>query len=547
MSFDGIVTRCVSTHLQQALVGGKINKVYQISKYELLFYVRANYQNLKFLISCHPNNARIALTMENYPTPLVPSQLTMTLRKHLEGAFIKEIKQLGFERIVEISILGRNEMGDDISFRLIVEIMGKHANAILCRQDGKIIDALKRINPDMSTVRVVQPGVAYQYPPLHEHKKDPLSFQHHAYEKMYLDYAGMSPALCRELVYRESQQEKIEGLLEDALQEGQLYLSYKDGKEDYHLIPFKHFGDHIQAYPLFQGLDHFYRKKDENDRIKQQTSDLNHFLKNEKTKSENKLAKLEQELFECTNCDDLKLKGELLYSQLHLVQKGMKSVTLNNYYDNQPITVELDIRLDGKSNAKKYFQRYQKAKNALAYLQVQIKKTKEELEYFDTLLEQMKHVGLYDALEIKEELENLGYLRKKKKKEPKRKKQQPHFDTYTSKDGISIYVGKNNIQNDYLTFKMARRQYYWFHVKDMPGSHVIIASDSLDEYHIRLAANLAALYSKASSSSSVPVNYTQVQNLKKAPGGILGKVILGRYKTIYIDPDPIILEQITKK
>ena len=177
----------------------------------------------------------------------------------------------------------------------------------------------------------------------------------------------------------------------------------------------------------------------------------------------------------------------------------------------------------------------------------QIALTKEEIDYFDTLLEQMNHAGFYDALEMKEELENLGYIKKKKAKEQKRKKQSPHFDTFIAKDNTLIYVGKNNLQNDYLTFKFAKRQHYWFHVKDMPGSHVIVACDNPDEYLIRLAANLAALYSKARNSSSVPVNYTKIQSLKKAPGSHLGKVILSHYKTIYIDPNKDILNQIEKK
>lgn len=547
MSFDGIVTKCVVNRLAKDLKGGKVNKIYQISKYELLILVRANYQNVKLLLSSHPNHARIGLTTQDYPTPLTPSQLTMTFRKHLEGAFIKEIKQLNYERICEINFLGRNELGDDVSYRLMIEIMGKHSNIILCRQDGTIIDALKRISPSMSTVRIIHPGAIYNYPPLHENKKDPLSIHEEAYEKMYLDYAGLSPLLCRELVYRESNQESIDGLIEKAMKEETIYISKHDGKEDYHLLPLMHFLDEPKVYPLFEGLDRFYQEKDENDRIKQQTSDLTHYLKNELSKNQSKLAKLEQELFDSTNSEDLKLKGELLYSYLNLVKKGMSSLTVNNYYDNSPLTIELDPRLDGKSNAKKYFQRYQKAKNSISYLKEQIAKTEEEIEFFDTLLEQMQHAGFYDAIEMKEELENLGYIKKKKKKDQKRKKQLPHFDTFEINDGTLLYVGKNNLQNDFLTFKFAKKQHYWFHVKDMPGSHVILAHEEPQEIHIRLAANLAALYSKASNSSSVPINYTKIQSLKKAPGTLLGKVILGHYKTIYIDPSQEIFKQISKK
>lgn len=547
MSFDGIVTKCVINRLSKDLYGGKVNKIYQVSKYELLILIRANYKNVKLLLSCHPNNARIGLTTEDYPTPQTPSQLTMTFRKHLEGAFIREVKQLDYERICEIDFLGRNDMGDDVTYRLMIEIMGKHSNIVLLKQDQTVIDALKRISPAMSTVRIIQPGFEYTYPPLFKDKKDPLTFTEGAYEKMYLDYAGLSPLLCRELCFREGMNETISNVIEKALESETLYISSREGKDEYHVIPLTHYASDYKCYPLFEGLDIYYKEKDENDRIKQQTSDLNHFLKAELTKNQSKLNKLEQELFESTNSDDLKLKGELLYSNLYMVEKGMHQITVDNYYDNTQLTIELDPRFDGKTNAKRYFQRYQKAKNAIAYLNEQIALTKDEIEYFDTLLEQMQHAGFYDALEMKEELENLGYIKKKKKKEQKRKKQIPHFETFVAKDGTLIYVGKNNLQNDYLTFKFAKKQHYWFHVKDMPGSHVIVASENPDEYLIRLAANLASLYSKASNSSSVPVNYTKIQSLKKAPGAHLGKVILNHYKTIYIDPDHEVLNEIEKK
>lgn len=547
MSFDGILMHRVITQLDQQLMTGKVSKIYQVSKYELLFYIRAQKKNVKLLISCHPNFARLHLTEEDYPTPTTPSQLVMSFRKHLEGAFIRGIHQLGYERICQIDFLGRNEMGDDVSYSLMIEIMGKHSNIMLCRQDGLIIDALKRISPSMSTVRIVQPGAQYTYPPLFDNKQDPLTIQGQAYEKMYLDYSGLSPLLAKELVYRQNQGEDLLDVLREIHQSDSLYITKNADKEEYHLIPLKHFQQTSLVYPLHLGLDIYYKEKDESDRIKQQTSDLTHFLKTELAKNQSKLAKLEQELFESTNSEELKLKGELLYSYLHLVQKGMTKVTVDNYYDQSTLTIELDPRFDGKANAKKYFQRYQKAKNAVSYLQEQIQLTQSEIDYFETLLVQMDHAGFYDALEMKEELENLGYIRKKKRAEMKKKNKIPHFETYLAKDGTYIYIGKNNLQNEYLTFRHAHKQDYWFHVKDMPGSHVIVANAQPDEYLIRLAANLAALYSKASNSSSVAINYTKIQTLKKAPGQIPGKVILGHYKTIYIDPDPEIFDTIEKK
>lgn len=537
MSFDGLVMKQITNHLNDYLKFGKVNKIYQVSKYELLFLIRANKENIKLLVSCHPNYARFHLTTLDYPTPEVPSQLVMSFRKYLEGSFIREVKQLDYERIAIIEFLGRNEMGDDCTYRLYIEIMGKHSNITLCKEDNTIIDAIKRINPSMSMVRVIQPGAIYQLPPLQQHKQSPLAITE-VYDKMYLDYHGLSPLICKEMVY----QHQGRALIEQCLLSNTLYTIQSEEKEEYHLIPLTHLQGSVKSYPLHEGLDAFYHQKDEHDRIKQQTSDLTHLLKNEYEKNTHKLAKLQQELFDSQNCEELKLKGELLYAYLNQVQKGMSSVTVDNYYTNEPIKIELDVRYDGKTNAKRYFQKYNKAKNAISYLNEQISKTEAEIEYFNTLLGQMEFASYYDAIEIKEELEQQGYLKKKKKTNIRKKKAIPHYETFIMEDGTKIAIGKNNLQNDYLTFKYAKRSDMWFHVKDMPGSHIIVFRDVLEEEHIRTAANLAALYSKASHSSSVAVNYAPIGSLKKAPGNYLGKVILNHYKTIYIDPDQQLLK-----
>ena len=284
---------------------------------------------------------------------------------------------------------------------------------------------------------------------------------------------------------------------------------------------------------------------DEKDRIKQQTSDLAKFIQNEYQRNVHKLNKLQQTLFESQNSDDLRIKGDLLFANLHLLKKGQKEITVENYYDGTMMTIPLDERYDGKTNANKYYAKYQKAKKALSHLQEQIQITENEIHYFDTLITMMDNASYYDALEIKEELENLGYLKKKKTKQVHRP-QKLHIETYITKDQIPIYVGKNNLQNDYLTFKMAAKNDMWFHVKDMPGSHVVVHSQNLDEYTIRLASQLAAYFSKGKHSSSVPVNYTLVKTLKKPQGGKPGQVILSHYSTIYIDPDESLFNDIHK-
>ncbi len=547
MSFDGIFMHRMTELLKDDLISGKISRIYQVSNYELLILIRAKGKNHKLLLSCHPNHARMQLTNIDYPTPKTPSQLVMSFRKHLEGAFIKDIVQLDLERIVRFEIIGRNEIGDQTNLYLYVEIMGKHSNIILCQKNNRIIDSLKRISPSMSTVRIIQPGATYTYPPLFENKISPFINEIVCYDKMYLDYAGLSPVLSREFSYRYKLNQNILQLLENMMQETHIYICENGEKEDYHLLPLSHIDPLAKPFPIYEGLDHFYQRKDENDRIKQHTSDLQHFIKNELQKNTLKLNKLEQTLFDSTNSEDLRLKGELLYSYIHLVHKGMSYINVENYYDGTTLTIELDPRFDGKDNAKRYFNRYQKSKNSIAILSEQIDKTKEEIDYFEEMLALMEQANYYDALEMKEVLENLGYIHKKKKsKIQKKSHEKPHFETWIANDGTEIYIGKNNIQNDYLTFKYAKKKYYWFHVKDMPGSHIIVCHENPDEYLIRLAANLAALYSKAQNSSSVPVNYTTVQSLKKAPGNKLGKVILSHYKTIYIDPDKNILDTIKR-
>ncbi|MGX8680408.1 MAG: Rqc2 family fibronectin-binding protein, partial [bacterium] len=330
----------------------------------------------------------------------------------------------------------------------------------------------------------------------------------------------------------------------DAIQTSHsLYITKTEKKEYYHILPLEHLDGTTREYELFAGLDQFYDLIDQKDRIKQQTSDLSRYIRQEYNKNVNKLDKLEKTLFDSQNSDDYRIKGDLLYASLHLIQKGMKEVEVENYYDGTTMIIPLDERFDGKTNANRYYNKYQKAKNSLRILEEQIALTKEEIAYFDALMTMIEDASYYDALEIKEELENLGYIRKKKVKQLKKKKKL-HYRIYRAQDDTLIYVGKNNLQNDFLTFKFARRNDLWFHVKDMPGSHVIVHTQHPDEYIIRLAATIAAYYSKGKHSSSVPVNYTEVRNLKKPHTNKPGMVLLGHYKTIYIDPDDHFLEEI---
>ena len=546
MAYDGIMMHQVKKSLIDTIQSGRINKIYQISKYELLFQVRANRKNYQLLISSHPMYARVQLTSLTYPTPEAPNPLTMLFRKLLEGGYIKEIEQIDLDRILKITFACHNELGDAIEYILYIEIMGKHSNIILVGKNNKIIDCIKHISPSMNTERFLQPGALYQLPPMVE-KLNPFTSDFVEDSQLTKIYQGMAPILSKEILYRIDQGEDFKEIMKQIDKSQDLYITKINDKEYFHVIELTHLQGITTKYALFDGLDLHFNEIDQKERIKQQTSNLLKFIQNEYQKNTTKLKKLKATLEDSENSDDYRIKGDLLYASLHLMQKGMTSVEVDNYYDNTKLKITLDPKLDPKANAQKYYQKYQKAKNSINVLHQQIELTEKEIDYFDSLITAMSQASYYDALEIKEELENEGYLKKKKQRNTIRKKIIPQFQKYLTKDGIEIDIGKNNLQNDYLTFKYAHRYDMWFHAKDMPGSHVIVKAQDLDEYTIRLAAKIAAYYSKGKNSSSVPVNYTLVKTLKKPAGSKPGKVILDNYKTIYIDPDDEFLKELTQK
>lgn len=545
MAYDGIMLSRVVENLDSRLTRGRINKIYQISQYELLFLMRSQSANQKLLMSIHPMYARMQITGLSFPTPASPNAFTMLLRKHLEGAYLESVKQIQLDRIVDMVFVGTNELKDIVKYHVYVEIMGKHSNVIITHENNKIIDCLKRVSPAMNTQRILQPGATYQLPPMID-KINPFTSEYIISDNLTRIYQGFSPELSREIIYRIDQGEDYQNIMNILQTSQSLYIHKLDNKEYFHILPITHLQCAYQEYELFDGLDVHYDLIDQKDRIKQQTSDLAKFIHNEYTKNVSKLHKLEKTLFDSQNSDEYRIKGDLLFANLHLIQKGQKEVIVDNYYDDTQMTIELDERFDGKTNANRYYAKYQKAKNSLHHLKEQIALTQEEIAYFDSLIVLMDNASYYDALEIKEELENLNYLKKKKSKQVYRPKNKHHVETYLTKDDITIYVGKNNLQNDYLTFKLASRNDMWFHVKDMPGSHVVVHSESLDEYTIRLASKMAAYFSKGKHSSSVPVNYTQIRTLKKPQGTKPGKVILNHYSTIYIDPDDDFFNEIRK-
>ncbi|XWN51743.1 NFACT family protein [Anoxybacillus flavithermus] len=558
MSFDGVFTYAMTKELQRTLVGGRISKIYQPSSYELVFHVRSHGRNYKLLLCAHPTYARIHLTNETYDNPSEPPMFCMLLRKHMEGGIIEAITQVDFDRIIIIHVKARNELGDVCTKQLIIEMMGRHSNIILVdEQTNTIIDSVKHLSPAVNRYRTVLPGAPYISPPSHN-KLNPLDATEETVlkkidflagklaDQLVATFMGISPLFAREVVHRAGLANRATlpksfmSLIAEVRNEAFTPCIYRGQKEIFYALPLTHMDGEVQSFATFsEMLDRFYFGKAERDRVKQQAHDLERFVANEKAKNEKKLMKLQQTLEEAKQAEQYRLYGELLTANLYAVERGMKEVEVVNYYDENgaTVTIPLDEQKTPSENAQSYFQKYQKAKNSLAIVQEQIERTKEEIAYFDTILQQLETASPKDIEGIRDELIEQGYLRARATKQKKQKPRTIELERYISSDGTEIFVGKNNKQNDYLTNKFASKDDIWLHTKDIPGSHVVIKSKQPSEQTIIEAAHLAAYFSKARHSSSVPVDYTRVRYVKKPSGAKPGYVIYENQQTIYVTPD----------
>ncbi|PLR77577.1 hypothetical protein CU633_09215 [Bacillus sp. V3-13] len=560
MSFDGLFTGAMKNELVSSLKGGRINKIHQPFKNEIVLVIRANGQNHKLLLSVHPSYARVQLTNEDYENPSEPPMFCMLLRKHLEGFILEDIEQAGLDRIIVFDVKGRNEIGDITYKRLIVEIMGRHSNIILIdKAKNMILDSIKHVSFAVNSYRAVLPGQEYVSPP-EQNKYNPfeadeqevlrrIDFNAGKLDRQLVEqFAGVSPLFAKEVVHQagianRSTLPKTFVEMIEKIKNGQYTpaITYGTEKESFYLFPLEHMYGKTKEFPtLSEMLDRFYFGKAERDRVKQQGNDLERFIIKEKEKNEKKIVKLEATLQEAKNADQYQLYGELLTANLFAAEKGMNEITVVNYYseDGAEITIPLDPRKSPSENAQKYFSRYQKAKHAIVVVGEQIKKAKEEAAYFNALLQQVQAASTKDLEEIREELVEGGYLRERQKKKNKKAQNlKPVLDRYAASDGTEILVGKNNKQNEYLTNKLAGRDEIWLHTKDIPGSHVVIRSKEPSETTILEAAQLAAYFSKARNSSSVPVDYTQIRHVKKPNGSKPGYVIYDNQQTVYVTPD----------
>ncbi|MBO0959172.1 NFACT family protein [Neobacillus sp. MM2021_6] len=570
MSFDGLFTKAMADELVGSLKGGRITKVHQPYKNEVILTIRANGVNQKLLLSAHPSYARVQLTNEAYDNPSEPPMFCMLLRKHIEGHILEDLYQVENDRMIIFEIKGRNEIGDISNKQLIVEIMGRHSNIVLIDKTKNIIlDSIKHVSFAVNSHRAILPGQPYIFPPA-QNKINPfeaveedvlraIDFIGGKIDRQLVEhFAGISPLFAKEVIFlsglanQTTVPETFVRLIKKiAAEDITPTIITANGRDSFYLFPLENLhGEFKTFHTLSELLDRFYFGKAERDRVKQQGNDIERFISNEKDKNEKKIGKLEETLKEAARAEQFQRHGELLTANLYVAKKGMKEIEVLDYYDESggTVVIPLDPRKTPSENAQKYFSKYQKAKNAVTVVLEQIELARAEVSYFDNLQQQVQAASPKDIQEIREELVEGGYIRERKKRNGKKTHNvKPVLDHFIASDGTDIIVGKNNKQNDYLTNKLAARDEIWLHTKDIPGSHVVIRSKEPSDETIKEAAVLAAYYSKARNSSSVPVDFTKVRYVKKPSGAKPGFVIYDNQQTVYITPNEELVLKLMKK
>lgn len=570
MAFDGMFVYAITEELKEELKQGKISKIYQPYERELVLHIRAQGKSHKLFISANPSYPRIHLTEETYQNPQDAPMFCMLLRKHLEGGNIVEIKQVEIERVIYIDVRSRDELGDTSMKRLIIEIMGRHSNIILIDPErNMILDSIHHVTHAINQHRVLLPGREYVSPP-EQHKLHPFKIDQDTVIKrinfnegkldsqLVQQFSGISPLLAREildqvgLATRESLSDSFFTVVNKIKKnEIQPAITESNGKANFYLFPLLHLkGEHRTFPTISKMLEKYFHGKAERDRVKQKAHDFSKFITNEKNKNDKKIKKLEKTREDSQKADHYKLCGELLTAYMHQVHRGDTSIEVVNYYDEENSTLEipLDPRATANENAQAYFKKYSKAKKSIEVIEEQIKLTQAEIEYFETLLQQLEQASPRDVEEIREELIEGKYLRDRSKQKKKKKKEvKPQVESYFSSEGTEILVGKNNKQNEFLTNRLGRVNDTWLHTKDIPGSHVVIRSDQFSEATLLEAAQLAAYYSKSGSSSQVPVDYTLIKHVKKPSGAKPSYVIYDHQKTVYVTPTEELVEEMRKR
>jgi predicted ribosome quality control (RQC) complex YloA/Tae2 family protein len=573
MALDGLFFSKIKDELERRAVGARIDKVQQPSKDEVLLSLRGKAGAEKLLCCVRADAPRLHLTAQSAESPQTPPMFCMLLRKYLVGARITGVRQLGLDRLLFLDLDAANEIGDRIGLTLCAETMGTYSNLILVGPDGRIIDAAKRIDFAASSERQILPGLPYVLPRQQEKlcletetaeavTKAILSKPAKALSSAALQTVqGISPLIAREIAYRCTGADETVGALTD-VQKQNLLAVLREMKNALHrdadcwmVLDKTGAPREIASMRIYQYegafefrkydspsalLDGFYAERDRTARLQQRGRELFKAMHNLNERTLRRVTVQKDELRQSADRDKFRLWGELITANLHRLQKGSESYTVENYYDNmQPLTIRVDPALDPTQNANRFYKEYRKAKTAEAVLTERIAQGEAELQYFDTVLDALSRAESERELSaIREELSQGGYLRKKSGKKLQKQKPLPPM-AFRSSDGYRILVGRNNTQNDRLSLKTANKRDWWFHTQQSPGSHVILetvdgeASDTAMEE----AAVIAATCSKAKDSSLVPVDYTRVKQLKKPVGAKPGKVIYHEYYTMIVTPD----------
>ena len=540
MSFDGFFLHHMTEELRRELLGGRIQKINQPFEQELVLQIRSNRQSHKLLLSAHSVFGRVQLTDTTFENLAVPNTFIMVMRKYLQGAVIEAIQQVENDRILEISVSNKNEIGDSVAVTLVIEIMGKHSNIILLdKASGKIIEAIKHVGFSQNSYRTILPGSTYVTPP-QTGSLNPFTVGD---EKLFeiLHTEDLEPKRLQQIFQglgRDTATELSGRLTADKLKTFRAFFASPTQpsltEKSFSALLFS--DSKTQMSTLSELLDTFYKDKAERDRVNQQASELIRRVENELEKNLKKLGKQEEELLATENAEEFRQKGELLTTFLHLVPNDQDQVELDNYYTGEKIIISLDKALTPNQNAQRYFKRYQKLKEAVKHLTSLIEETRTTILYLESVETALAQASLTEIAEIREELIQTGFIRRRQR-EKIQKRQKP--EKYLATDGQTIIlVGRNNLQNDELTFKMAKKDELWFHAKDIPGSHVVITGNLKPSDEVKTdAAELAAYFSKARLSNLVQVDMIETRKLNKPTGTKPGFVTYTGQKTLRVTPD----------
>ena len=587
MPLDALCLSGVVAELKPILTGAKIDKVHQPGRDEMILALRLGRGNGRLLLSASPNHPRLQMTELSRENPDAPPMFCMLLRKHLMGGRILSVEQPHLERIVELRLEVLDELGDRKERRLILEAMGRRANLVLVDDQGRIVDCLRRVDGDMSAQRQLLPGLFYRLPRAME-KADPTALDGGEWlrrveqapgesrvDHWLLDtFGGWSPLVCREIAFRAGGRvditfdelgaqgrvrvaEAAEALLNSVKENNftPTVISIEKRPKDFTFFPAEQYEEagECAAYPTFSALmDRFYEQRENQERIRQKGQDLIRSVTNARDRTARKIANQQRELDATQDRERLRQFGDIITSNLHTMERGMATLRALDFYD--PEGAEVDIKLDPlltpQQNAAKYYKEYNKAKTAEEMLTIQLEKGRRELDYLNSVLENITLAeGERDLQEIRQELADTGYLRRQTKGKDKGRRLSPKPMEFRSTAGLRISVGKNNVQNDLLTCKQAFKSDIWFHTQKIHGSHVILWTGGAqpDLQSLNEAACLAAWFSQGRESGKVPVDYTPVKYVKKPAGARPGMVVYTTYETAWVTPDEGLVKRLRVK